>query len=99
AGVVMYGSAFVWLGLVWTQAVGIGLLYIVVWEGFFSGLVAGVRYFSIRSYSIALMHGVDARRFAAGEHVGLRPAMIVAAIMAGGFLLLSIRRLRTMDVP
>ena len=60
----LYASAFVWLGLVSTQAIGIGLLYIVLWEGFFSGFVSGVRLLSIRHYAIALMHGLDARRFA-----------------------------------
>ena len=63
-GVALYASAFVWLGLVTTQAIGIGLLYIVLWEGFFSGFVSGVRLLSIRHYAIALMHGLDARRFA-----------------------------------
>lgn len=41
-GVAMYASLFVWLGLVSMQAIGIGLFYIVLWEGFFSGYVAGV---------------------------------------------------------
>ena len=63
-GVALYASAFVWLGLVTTQAIGIGLLYIVLWEGFFSGFVSGVRLLSIRHYAIALMHGLDGRRFA-----------------------------------
>ena len=63
-GVALYASAFVWLGLVTTQAIGVGLLYIVLWEGFFSGFVSGVRLLSIRHYAIALMHGLDERRFA-----------------------------------
>lgn len=32
--VALYGSAFTWLGLVTTQAIGVGLLYVVLWEGF-----------------------------------------------------------------
>jgi ABC-2 type transport system permease protein len=40
-GVLLYSSAFVWLGLVTTRAIGFGLLYIVLWEGFFSGFVSG----------------------------------------------------------
>lgn len=34
---VLYASVFTWLGLVTTQAIGIGLLYILVWEGLFAG--------------------------------------------------------------
>jgi hypothetical protein len=99
AGVVMYASLFVWLGLVSTQAIGLGLLYIVLWEGFFSGFVSGVRLLSIRFYAIALMHAVDPRRFATIDHPSPVAAIILSSLVIGGFLLLSIRRLRTMDVP
>ena len=98
-GVMLYASAFTWLGLVSAQAIGIGLLYIVLWEGFFSGFVAGVRLLSIRHYAIAVMHGLDERRFAGGDHLSLAAALAVSAVVFGGFLLLSVRRLRRMDVP
>jgi ABC-2 type transport system permease protein len=98
-GVALYASAFVWLGLVSTQAIGIGLAYIVIWEGLFSGFVSGVRLLSIRHYAIALMHGIDPRRFATGTHLGLGVTIAIAVVVFGGFLLLAIRRLRRMDVP
>jgi len=99
AGVALYASAFVWLGLVTTQAIGVGLLYIVLWEGFFSGFVSGVRLLSIRHYSLALMHALDERRFADAQHPGTAVVAGIAVLVFGGFLLLSVRRLRTMDVP
>jgi ABC-2 type transport system permease protein len=99
AGVMMYASFFVWLGLVSTQAIGIGLLYIVLWEGFFSGFVAGARLLSIRFYAIALMHAMDPRRFAEADHLGAVAASSLAIAVVVGFLLLSIRKLRWMDVP
>ena len=98
-GVALYSSAFLWLGLVSTQAIGLGLLYIVLWEGFFSGFVSGVRLLSIRHYATALMHGIDPRRFASADHMSLATAIIICVIVFTGFLLLSIRRLRRMDVP
>jgi len=88
----------VWLGLVSTQAIGLGLLYIVLWEGFFSGFVSGVRLLSIRHYAIAIMHGLDARRFA-NTGLSFTAALVLSAVVLGGFLLLSVRRLRRMDVP
>ena len=97
--VALYASAFTWLGLVSTQAIGIGLLYIVLWEGFFSGFVSGVRLLSIRHYAIALMHGFDARQFVGRTQLSLFAVSVVAAVVFGGFLLLSVRRLRRMDVP
>ena len=98
-GVALYSSAFLWLGLVSTQAIGLGLLYIVLWEGFFSGFVSGVRLLSIRHYSTALMHGIDPRRFAAIDNLSFTAAIIICEVVFTGFLLLSIRRLRRMDVP
>ncbi len=99
AAVALYGSAFTWLGLMTTQAIGVGLLYVVLWEGFFSGFVSGVRLLSIRHYALALMHGLDERRFAAMDHLSLGAAVVVSTVVFGGFLWLSIRRLRRMDVP
>src|SRR5688500_2067772 len=96
-GVALYASAFVWLGLVSSQAIGLGLLYIVLWEGFFSGFVSGVRLLSIRHYAIAVMHGLDPRRFATGDHLGGGLAVLMCVLVFGGFLALSIRRLRRMD--
>ena len=98
-GVAMYSSMFVWLGLATTQAIGIGLLYIVLWEGFFGGYVSGVRLLSIRHYSIALMHGLDERRFAGAENLSIGVAIGVSTVVFFGFLLLTVRRLRRMDVP
>jgi len=98
-GVVLYACAFVWLGLVTTQAIGVGLLYIVLWEGFFGGFISGVRLLSIRHHTLALMHGLDPRRFAEHEHLSLTAVVAVSVILCGGLALLSVRRLRRMDVP
>jgi len=99
AGVALYSSVFVWLGLVSTQAIGVGLLYIVLWEGFFSGFVSGVRLLSIRHYAIGVMHGIDPRRFADVDHLTPTVAVIMSGLVVAGFLALSIRRLRRIDVP
>ena len=99
AAVAMYGALFLWLGLVSPQAIGIGLMYIVLWEGLLSGYVAGVRLLSIRFYSIALMNGLDERRFAALPLPSLTVAAIMTAIVIGGATFLAVRKLRRMDVP
>ena len=99
AGVLMYSSVFIWLGLVTTRAIGFGLLYIILWEGFFGGFVSGVKYLSIRHYSLGLMHGLDERRFAEANNLSFEAAIITSMIVVVGFLLLSIRRMRRMDVP
>ena len=99
AGVALYASAFVWLGLKFSQAIGVGLLYIVLWEGFFSGFVSGVRLLSIRHYAITLMHGFDPRRFVSATDLSFGVAAIMSILVFGGFLFFSVRQLRRMDVP
>jgi hypothetical protein len=55
---------------------------------------------SIRPYAIALMHGLDERRFAWGSHhMSLGVAVAMSVLVFAGFLALSVRRLRRMDVP
>jgi ABC-2 type transport system permease protein len=99
AGVALYAAAFVFLGLLTTQGIFIGLLYIVIWEGFIAGFVSGVRLLSIRHYAIALMHGMDPRRFAGSGHLSFGVAIATSLVVFTAFLLLSIRRLRRMDIP
>jgi ABC-type transport system involved in multi-copper enzyme maturation permease subunit len=98
-GVALYASAFVWLGLASPQAVGIGLAYIVLWEGFFSGFVEGVRVLSIRQYTVDLMHALDPRRFPVETHMSSLVVGGIAIAVIFGFLFLTVRRLRRMDVP
>ncbi|MEQ9399434.1 MAG: ABC transporter permease subunit [Longimicrobiales bacterium] len=98
-GLLLYSSAFLWLGLVTRQAIAVGLAYIVLWEGFFSGFVSGIRFLSIRHYATAWMHGIDPRRFAAEPHVGLGVAVVVSVAVFAVFVVLSTRSLRRMDVP
>src|SRR5436190_14948813 len=97
-GVAMYASVFVWLGLVSAQAIGLGLLYIVLWEGFFSGFVSGVRLLSIRHYAIGLMHGLDVRRFASATDMIFGVAIVLAVLVFVGFLVSSVWLLRGLDV-
>jgi len=71
----------------------------VLWEGFFSGFVSGVRLLSIRHYAITLMHGLDVRRFASATDMSFGVAIGMAVLVFAGFLVSSVRLLRRMDVP
>ncbi len=97
--VVLYASVFTWLGLVTTQAIGLGLLYVVIWEGLFSGFVAGVRLLSLRHYALAVVKGLDPRRFPTLALPELAVVLALCAAVVGGFTWLTVRRLRRMDVP
>ena len=97
--VALYSAAFTWLGLASSQAMGAGLLYVVLWEGFFASFVFGVRVFSIRYQSVGLMHALDGRRFEVLDHLPTTAAVLLPAVVLVGFVLLTVRRLRRMDVP
>jgi ABC-2 type transport system permease protein len=97
--VALYSSVFVWAGLMTTRAIGYGLLYIFLWEGLFSGIVSGVRFLSLRHYSLTLMHRLDDRLFTEGEHLSTGVAIGATVAVFVIFLALSVRRLRRMDVP
>lgn len=55
AGVVAYGAIFTALGLITKRALVWGLLYILVWEGFISGLSQTAGRLSIRNYTRSLL--------------------------------------------
>ncbi len=99
AAVLVYSSLVVWLDLMTPHAVGIGLAYIVVWEGLFSRFIFGVRFLSVRSHSLAIIHGVDDRRFGGEQHTAVELSVAVAVVLIAVLFVLSVRRLRTMDVP
>ena len=101
AGVVTYAAIFTWAGLMTTRALAFALIYVFLWEGLISSLMPGVRYLSVRGYTLAIMHGLDDRTFAdLGERVIEFPAAIVGAVVTTAvFFLLTVRRLYRMDVP
>ena len=101
AGVAAYASIFTWAGLITPRALSYGLVYVLVWEGILSSFLTGVRYLSVRGYTLSLLHGIDARNFEILEDRAIEfPAAIVGAVgVALVFFFLAQYRLRTMDVP
>ena len=98
-GLALYGAAFTWLGLLTGYAIGFGLLYIMLWEGFITGFVSGARVLSIRHYAVSWMHGLDSRRFADVEHGSFATIAAISVVAFAVFVYLAVRRLRRMDVP
>ena len=101
AGVMAYSAVFTWAGLVSSHALGFALVYVFLWEGVISSFLAGVRYLSIRGYTLSIMYGLDEAGMKALEEFAIEfPAAIGGAVaVTAGFLWLTIRRLRNMDVP
>ena len=100
-GVITYAAIFTWTGLITTRALAFGLVYVFLWEGLLSSFLDGIRYLSVRGYMLAVMHGLDDSSFATLEGRVIEfPAAIGGTIaVTVVFFLLSVRRLRRMDVP
>ena len=101
AGVAAYSAIFTWAGLMTTRALGFALVYVFLWEGLLSSYLEGIRYLSVRGYTLALMYGIDEDSLnALGDTAIQFPAAIAGAVaVTAVFLWLTVRRLRHMDVP
>lgn len=101
AGVIAYASIFTWAGLVTSHALGFALVYVILWEGVLSSFLPGVRYLSVRGYALGILHGLDGGSFETiADRVIEFPAAIAGAIaVTAVFALLTLRRLRRMDIP
>ena len=100
-GVVTYAAMFTWLGLISGRALAFGLVYVFLWEGLLSSFLEGIRYLSVRGYTLAILHGLDDKTFGELDDrvIGFPAGIAGAVVMTVVFVLLTVRRLRRMDVP
>lgn len=99
-GSAAYASAFNWAGLVTRNALAFGIVYVFVWEAFLTDFLGGIRFLSVRQYTLAIVHGLDGERLAdAGVELSLGGGLFGAAVVFAVFLVLTVRRLTSMDVP
>lgn len=101
AGALAYAGVFTWAGLMTTRALPFALIYVFLWEGLVSALIPGVRYLSIRAYALSVMHAGDpvGLERLADQVVALPAALAGAGLALAGFYLLTLLRLRRMDLP
>ncbi len=100
-GAAAYSVIFVWGGLASRQAIAFGLVYVFLWEVSISTLFAGLRFVSVRQYSLGVIRGLDDARLqdTGGIALDFAPALIGAIAVVVAFGWLTERRLRLMDVP
>ncbi|MFG2108665.1 ABC transporter permease subunit [Micromonospora chersina] len=96
-GALAYCAFFVALSLLTRRPVLLGLVYVLIWEGLLGNFVSGTKVLSIQQYVIAL-----ADRIAPTELLATDVSVPVAAVMSGliavGFTVLAIDRLRSFSV-
>lgn len=99
AGAVAYTALFVYLGLVTSRTLVVGLLYAFLWEGAITALFAGLRTISIRQYSrgtAAALAGLPANILDVKLSAG--GALIGVAVVTVATFVLAIRRLNVIDL-
>jgi ABC-2 type transport system permease protein len=100
AGAAAYAAIFTWAGLATRQALLIGLVYVFIWEAALAAYLDGIRFLSIRRYTLALVHGLDEARLETVDiSLGAGTAVVGTAVVLVAFTALGIRKLTRMDVP
>jgi ABC-2 type transport system permease protein len=99
-GAAAYAAIFTWAGLATRHALVIGLVYVFLWEAALAAYLDGIRYLSVRRFTLAVIEGLDHGRLATLDvSPGAGTGAVGAAIAVVGFTALAIRKLRRMDVP
>jgi ABC-2 type transport system permease protein len=77
-----YVCVFVLLSIMTTRALIAGLVFVFIWEGAVSGIFEGVRYLSIRHYTLGIADWLaDVPKDALNAYVGGVTAVVLSAIV------------------
>ena len=99
AGAVIYCSAFVALSLVTGRALIAGLLYVVLWEGVLANLLKGIRFLSIRQYTLGIADVAGVHGRITPDTLDAAPAIALGAIVTVLASLVAVRRLQGFEIP
>ena len=61
-GAAAYAAIFTWAGLATRHALIFGLVYVFIWEAVLAAYLDGIRFLSIRQFTLALIDGLDGER-------------------------------------
>jgi ABC-2 type transport system permease protein len=89
----------VWLSVATSRALIVGLLYVFIWEGVVTRLFSGVRYFSIRQYTLGIADSIiDAPRRVYDPKLEPATAAVLAAVVTAVMVVMAIRALRRWEI-
>jgi ABC-2 type transport system permease protein len=95
-----YGAVFTWAGLTTRHALIFGLVYVFIWEAVLAAYLDGIRFLSVRQFTLALIGGLEDERLDTLDlELGARAGAIGAAVVIVAFSLATVWRLRRIDVP
>ena len=99
-GAAAYAAVFTWAGLALRHALIFGLVYVVIWEAVLAAYLDGIRYLSIRQFTLAIVGELDGEQLATRDlSLGGSAGTIGAAVVISVFSVLTARKLARVDVP
>jgi ABC-2 type transport system permease protein len=99
AGALAYAAVFVSLSIRFSRALIFGLVYVFVWETLVSQFIVGVRFLSVRAYTMSFVEWLatsSARLI--DSSLGLTPATILMTLLTAVSLWYGIRRLQSFQI-
>jgi ABC-2 type transport system permease protein len=94
-----YVGVFTLLSVMSRNAVLLGLLYALIWEGVVGGYAPGAKSLSIRQWGLSISEsllGTPAKRLAVDSPVGVGAAVVLLLVITAGSLWLAGNRLRNL---
>ncbi|WP_236241997.1 ABC transporter permease [Streptomyces sp. CC228A] len=95
---IAYSAIFLLLGTVTRHAVVIGLVYALIWEALFAGLISGARTLSVREWSAAVAQKVTGGDSVVSSDVGLPLAVVLLIAVTAGATWFAGHKLRTLTL-
>ena len=92
-----YTALFAWLSTISRHAVVLALVYVLLWEGLV-GLLAGVRWVSIKRWASAIVEGTSGGEYLASPHLGMAYAIAATLAVIVGLTFLAGRRLQSFNL-
>ena len=97
-GSLVYSALFLAAGLVTSRAFILGLIYVLVWEGFLASLFAGTQTFSVRQHALAVADAIAGVADTLGRTLTLSTAVVVAGLIVALAAAVAVRRLQGFEI-
>ena len=97
-GALAYSAAFLALSLLTRRPVGMGLVYIMLWENLLVRFVAGAKVLSVQEYAMTLAGGLGRTDLLPSTGISTMTAALLAAAFVLGGTILATTRLRSFSL-
>lgn len=99
AGALAYAVIFIALSLRFARSLIIGLAYVFVWEAIISQFITGVRFLSVRAYTVGIADSItDVSTPVLDRSLDATPAVVLLSVLVAVMALYSVRALTRYQV-